>query len=219
MNAVVTNDHHFVKGIILTIKDGVSTWSVDQQKQENKHGPDVVFLTPPKFTGEEVIDPVKSIDDFVKLLSLVFEFTGTIANEYTHNVPDALKIVSDEDLSQWDIVKHIYNTPLKHEFKFIRESHCGCNMGHCGALVGVDIDDKEYKTYGDVMCTFAFGYMKDDDGNGPYWIYPDSVGLGLEKVSELPKKVYSEATCYSEQIDLDLELDPDTIYLAWSYGR
>ncbi len=38
MNAVVTNDHHFSKGVTLTIKDGKSIWSINQQQQKYKYG-------------------------------------------------------------------------------------------------------------------------------------------------------------------------------------
>jgi len=45
-------------------------------------------------------------------------------------------------------LNHIYNTPLEKNVKFVHMSTCGCNMGNCGTLVGVEIDDTNYQTYG-----------------------------------------------------------------------
>lgn len=177
MNAVVTNDNSFTKGVTLTIKDGVLVWSVNHLVKRSTFN---LLDQMPQF-ATELMNPYGSINDFVKLLTLVFEFTGVITNEYNSDVPDVLKISSNEKLTQWDIVKHIYNTPLEHKIKFVHESHRPCDMGYCNTLMGIDIDKTEYKTYGDVMNTLAFDGIYDNNDNGPYWVYPAGVLLNLEK--------------------------------------
>ncbi len=212
MNAVVTNVHHFSRGVTLTIENGKPKWRLDHSRQSSR---------PSESAKETILDPTNSIEDFLQLLSIAYMFVGTLGNQYSRTVENDLKIESEDNLTQWDIVNFIYKIPLEHEIKLVRFSQCGCNMGHCGALVGVNVDDKVYTTYGDVISTFAFDKITSNDGNEVYWMYPDSVFLYTERIYELPKQIHSKASCYSEKVDLnlDLEFEQDVIYLSWEYSR
>ena len=219
MNATVTNNHHFSKGVTLTIKDGKSFWSVDNKEQKYKYG----TIRTQNDTDTVILNPNNSLDDFVKLINLVFEFTGTLTDyeEYDpvhYNIPNNLKIKSDDNYNQWTILKHIYNTKLEHHPRFVRLGHCGCNMGNCGEVTGFERDNNEYETYGDLMKLFGYGTIKDADGNA-YYSYPDSVLLCIERIKELPKKIHNGNSCLSEEIDINEELDKNEIYLSWCYGR
>lgn len=208
MKAVVTNSHHFSKGVTLTIDNGILSWRIDWNKQRHKFGS---WPFEPKVSNKEsgLLDPVSSIDDFVMLVKLVFEFTGCFNNDY-------YKIKSNDNVSFDDIINCIYNTPLDQKVKFIQIGTCGCNMGHCGAITGISIDPTEYQTYGDLMA--LFGDKVEVDGH-TYYEYPDSVWFSLEKITELPEKIHEGFSCYNKLVPINIELDPNTTYLAWSFGR
>ena len=223
MNAVVTNVHHFSHGVTLTIEDGKSMWSLDSSHYLfNKMSKSSESLKEPSSLPERItLDQKNSIDDFIQLISLAYMFVGTLASEKIGTISNDIKIEDNDNLTQWDIVNHIYNTPLEYKIKLIRYSQCGCNMGHCWALTGVDVDDKDFTTYGDVISTFARGKVTSEDGKEIYWIYPDSVFLFTTRIYELPKQVHSKGSCYSKKVNLnlDLEFEQDVIYLSWGYGR
>lgn len=144
MNALVINTHHFSEGVTLTIHDSKSSWTIDRENQRFKYGTAIDFCGQISQKAG-TLDPVNSFDDFVLLIKLVFEFTGC----------EGLKIESQQNLTQWDIINHIYNTPLEHHVRFVHVGRCGCNMGHCSEIVSVTIDNKDYKTYGDLMALFG----------------------------------------------------------------
>ena len=223
MNAIVTNKHHFCKGVTLSIQNDKLSWKVDRDMQKYKYGTykygTCGFIQSDR---DGQLDPQK-LDDFILLIELIFEFTGSLTyckyenKKYNVMLTDHLQIVSDQDLTQYDIVKCIYDTPLEHSVKFIRIGHCGCNMGHCGAITGISIDDKEYKTYGDVMALFGDETITED-GN-TYYEYPDSVLLTLEQITQLPDKIHSTWYCGSDKKIVTESLDQNIIYLSYSYGR
>jgi hypothetical protein len=219
MNAIITNKHHFCEGITLTIKDGKLTWSVDRDAQKYKYG--TVPLHIPYADRHGILDPKNSLDDFIKLLNLVFEFTGTLTynkrenNAWVAHLTKNLQI-SDPDLSTKSVVETIYNTPLEHEVKFVEVSHCGCNMGHCGAITGVDVDSHTYKTYGEVMALIGTQAIVDDF---TYYEYPDSVLLDLEKATEFPDEIHDGYSCCYPKKKLDNVWDPNTVYLSYGFSR
>lgn len=147
MNAIITNTHHFCKGVTLYITDGQLRWHIDPEAQRYKYGTG----RSPQHKCGGYIDPATFMDDFVALINLVFEFTGCDPDRH-------LKINSDTSLTVKDVINTIYDAPLEHNVKFIQIGHCGCNMGHCNAVTGYSISDSEYKTYGDLMKLFT-----DDD--------------------------------------------------------
>lgn len=204
MNATVINNHHFCQGIKLEIVNGENKWSIEGEKQKTKYGTCIFgkpVLDEPEF---RYFDPKNSMDDFVKLLNLIFEFTGCW---YESEIIDGY-------VSRKEVLEHIYKTPLEQKVKFVSIGHCGCNMGHCGAVTGIEI--KEYKTYGDIMELFSGGYKDEDES---FYEYPDSVWIFIERIIELPKKIHSGQTCYSELIDTPCKLDDNQVYVSWSYSR
>jgi hypothetical protein len=144
-----------------------------------------------------------------------------------------------------DIRKWIYSFPLKPGIKMVSERTCGCNMGHCGATLGIELDPNLYNTLGELFEMFSGGSSapcyarfsscslsrqggectcdsKESDDN-PWYEHPDSVYLYIEKVDQdKVYKVYPKG-CYSRKTtDVNLKLsDEDTQYtiMSWSYGR
>jgi hypothetical protein len=141
----------------------------------------------------KTLDPANSLDDFIESIIFAFIFTG---------ISECIK---SEDITVGSIIKCIYNTALEQKVKFIRIGRCGCNMGHCSAVLSAKVDDNEYKTYGDVMTLFGCEY-------------PDSVWLTLERITEIPE-IHEDENCYKPKILATEKLDPNIIYLAWGWTR
>lgn len=207
MNATVINHHHFCKGINLTVQNGKPKWEVNWKDQKYKYGTGPFAKVYPS-REHKILDPVNSLDDFILLIELVFEFTGC-----SHFI----KIESQWNLTLWDLVSCIYNTPLEHNVKFVHIGYCGCNMAHCGAITSINIDNNEYKTYGDLMK--LFGTPVNDGYGHTYYEYPDSVFFFLEKITELPERIHVDGSCYNGKIPVTEKLDPNNVYLTWSYCR
>jgi len=223
MNATVTNKHHFCKGVTLSIQNDKLTWKIDKDMQKYKYGI-YKYVTCGFIQSDRdgQLDPQK-LDDFILLIELIFEFTGSLTyhkyenKKYTVMLTNYLQIESEQNLTQWDIVKCIYDTPLEHIVKFVGIGHCGCNMGHCSAITGISINDKEFKTYGDVMA--VLGDETTTENGNTYYEYPDSLLLTLEQITNLPGKIHCGYTCYSDKEIVTESLDPNTIYLSYGYGR
>jgi len=213
METIITNNHHFCEGIVLTLQNGNLKWSIDSNKQKFKYGTGVRSGASEFRDG--VLDPKNNLDDFIKLLNLVFEFTGTITNIcYNKTLISPLQI-SDSNLSTKNVVEMIYNMKLEHEIKFVKISTCGCNMGYCSAVTGVNIKSKTYKTYGEVMS--IFGYEATIDGF-TYYEYPDSVLLNLNRITEIPSEIIDYKT-HNPIKNENIKLDQDTVYLSYAFSR
>ena len=217
MNAIITSKHHFCEGVVLTIQNDKLSWKVNKDKQKYKYGTCGFAQS----NADGLLD-LQQLDDFISLINLVFEFTGTLTYQKYENKKctvvstNRLQIESDQNLTQWDIVNCIYSAPLEWNVRFVRVGTCGCNMGHCGAVTSITVDCEEYKTYGDVMA--LLGDEVTLDGNH-YYEYPDSVLLTLERITNLPDKICSGPTCRGNKEIVTEHLDPNTIYLSYSYGR
>jgi hypothetical protein len=74
MNAIVTNKHHFCKGITLSIQNNKLSWKVDKEMQRYKYGTCGLLQS----NRDGILDPQDSLDDFILLINLIFEFTGTL---------------------------------------------------------------------------------------------------------------------------------------------
>src|SRR5689334_4791158 len=96
MNATVTNPHHFSKGVTLTITNGKLAWKINWLKQRHKFGS---YPFNPKVSDVEsgLLDPVNSLDDFVMLIKLIFEFTGCFNRDYYN-------IESNDNISSSDVI-------------------------------------------------------------------------------------------------------------------
>lgn len=217
MNKIrVTNPHHFSKGVTVEI-DTVTkkvTWTVDENEQRFKYG---TIRTIP---GEKTytLNPEDSIEDFINLLTLAFEFTGCCYHGFK---TEGGQIIDQE------IIDAIYATPLEHDIKLVFLQTCGCNMGHCDAIVGINEPKESPKTYGEVMK--ILGDPSRNDQPLKYYEYPDSVWMILERIYNLPKihkgniasgDHWENNTCYSnEMVESDIKVDDSTIVLSFYYTR
>lgn len=212
MNIIVKNDHHFCKGVELLIEkpytgiSGRQKWKISSEDQKYKYGTCSLFGKNSPFEEDRVLNPEKSREDFIHLLELIFEFTGTGA-EY-------LKIENGDNVNKWDIVESIYNTPLEHNIQLIHISHYDCNMGHCSGINDASIDEREYKTYGDVM--ELFGNKVEDKNGRIYYAYPDSAWLHIK---ETTGEKHVGCYCVNKGVPITEKLNSDKIYLLWGYGR
>lgn len=156
------------------------------------------------------------MEDFILLIDIVFRFTGVCFDvSYTGEFTDYFNKNKEPNMDTLEIIQFIYKQPLERKVKFIHMQTCGCNMGYCGAITGVDVDNNEYKTYGDLMALFGDNLIIADKN---YYGYPDSVMFSI-RTAKLPKSIHSGETCYSEKIPLNISLDPDTEYLEWQFCR
>ena len=208
INAIISSKHHFSKGITLTIQNGKSTWTVDRNSQKYKYG--TCIFGPKSSKKDGILNPNVDIDDFILLIKLIFEFTGCLNGN-----PDCLEISSEENISRRDVIDHIYNTPLEHKIKFVHVQQCGCNMGRCDEITSISVSEEDHKTYGEVMC--ILGDRAQFEG-GDIYEYPDSVILSLDRITTLPQSIH-ENSCYGPDQVIIEKLDPEMVYLAWSYGR
>jgi len=72
--------------------------------------------------------------------------------------------------------------------KFINLYTCGCNIGHCSAVLDYDI--VEYLTYGDILK--KRGHKCESELLDEYYEYPDSVYFMMEKVQIENLKIYRD---------------------------
>ena len=209
-DALVTNPHHFAENIVLKIDGGKSIW-ID--KKPHSFTQRIYNLK----EGEEKIYDPKKVDDFVRLIQIVYEFTGVLSDECSHKVEELLHIESENQLTQWDIIKYIYNTTLEHKVKIVNPIFCSCGKWSCKSMGGYDISDRTYKTYGDLMGKFGYD-ISDVDGN-IYYSYPDSVIFRLENEDIHGLKSAPKSCDSNERIDLDLKTDKETVYISWGFYR
>ena len=172
---------------------------------------------------QKELKPKDNIEDFITLIDVVFRFTGSCFDPYYgNNFVDYVNIQAGEDckdMTTLDLFRFIYRQPLTHDVRFIRLGYCGCNMGYCNALVGIDIDNSKYETYGDLMKLFGDTIKIEEDSINEYYSYPDSVMFSIRRINKLPPKIHRGSSCCSEVVPVGQKLDLDVIYLAWEYNR
>lgn len=192
MNAKITNLHNFCEGYALTIKNDKPEWCLRRKNQR----------------VEEILNPIHSIDDFIKIIHTAFSFT---------RAPETLTIENEQKLTKWNVIDYIYNTPLEYNVTFVRIDKCDCNFEHCSTVVGINVDQNEYKTYGDVFK--LFGVAITDENGHTYYEYPDSTYLYLQQIYNLPKKVHEGGSCNNNKINVTEKMDPNKIYISWYYNK
>jgi hypothetical protein len=207
----VTNNHHFCNGVTLDISpEGKLTWTIDTEKQKYKYGTVRVNAV----DGTLVLNPHESLEEFCKLINIMFEFTGMDpSNLVISGVFDADSVRTHRE----KVLRTIYETPLDRPVQFVQLTTCGCNMGHCGEIVGVELQKDEPKTYDDLFK--RFGPLSTNEDGLEYYEYPDSVWLCVEPVKSFPEFVHAEHSCFSEKIPYPLQQDPAVAYIAYSYFR
>lgn len=190
----ITNTHHFNQNVKLIITD------------------DDKYLW---YCKDKLLDPTNSLNDFVAQINIVFRVTGVCFDvDYSQTYTNYFAGTSHSE--SLDIIKKIYQQPLERKIQFVHIGSCRCNMGNCGATTSIDVDENNYMTYGDVMQLIGIDLEIDGD---VYYGYPDSVMLELKPINQLPTKIHSGNSCYSDLIDVDKVLEPDTVYLSWGYYR
>ena len=198
----ITNSHHFCEDVTLSIDYGKLVWKVKNDKTNKIR----------------TLEPENSIDDFVTAIKLAFEFTGVcFETSYSNTYFDYIKIETTGKMEGIDVIDYIYNYPLEHSVKFIRMSHCKCNMG-CEAVIDIIIGENEYKTYGDLMRSFGMDFKFIPEDSKTYYGYPDSVWIWLERIDGLPEVMYKN-NCSETFVKVKETLDPNLTYLSWEYTR
>ncbi len=204
---VATHQHHFSAGspvlITLIITGDKWKWKIKGIQKD-----------------EMILDPKNNLDDFIHLIDIVFRFTGvcfdtSYSNTFTNYID--IQQGSDMGMDTLGLIRWIYNQPLEHDIKFIQLSTCGCNMGHCGALTGIDISDVRHRTYGDLMKLFGDPIKPEEDPDNEYYAYPDGSIFRISKIDKLPSKMFGGDSCHNEQVPVLRTLDPNISYLAWDY--
>lgn len=207
---VATGTHHFQKGLTLIVTGDEWKWIYSSDKSGSQ-------------TNQKYLDPTNSIENFVNLIDIVFRFTGVCFDiSYSHTFDDCIQIKTGEDMKTMttlELIRWIYDRPLEHKVRMVHLATCGCNMGHCGAIVGIEIDETEYQTYGDLMKLFGGPIRPKEDPDNEYYGYPDSVCLSIRYIYDLPSSIYDGNSCYSKRVPVTQTLDPNITYLSWEYSR
>lgn len=96
----------------------------------------------------------------------------------------------------------IYSIPFSGDTcRFISLQTCSCNMGNCGAIIGIFSDTPKLNTVGDLMA--YWGNKSTSTTDETTWFeYPDSVYLYVEKAPE-SVRLYSNG-CHKEPTKADL---------------
>ena len=86
----------------------------------------------------------------------------------------------------------LYAQRLEPEFRLIRETVCGCNMGTCVSPVSYTVSEN-LVTVGDLFRVLSFD-QRDHEG---YYTYPDSVMLFMSIERPLLCTVHEGRCCYN----------------------
>ncbi len=118
------------------------------------------------------------------------------------------------------VFKAIYQIPLPENLVSLWCGTCGCNMGHCGAVIRLEPEVLESHDYRGLFKSLGIKPSEKAMKQGQYHEYPDSVQLTLRlvsKQSELPEVV---GNCYDPKpVQVNLPFDGDRVYLMSDYGR
>ena len=90
------------------------------------------------------------------------------------------------------------------KFKLVYVDTCGCNMGHCATVTGVNIADSEIKTYRNFIEVF---------GDDPL-MYPESVIMRVG--TDIPDKFMPKGH-NSDMKPVPWNPDPETFYITASW--
>jgi hypothetical protein len=117
-----------------------------------------------------------------------------------------------------DAYEFIQHLPIPHHEK-LRELDidcCMCNMGHCRKVINIEVHNKYWRTYGDLMKgwgTEECWLTGDQHPVMPNWIF---CGVQFRESLELP---VAYRTCRSMCVkDTGVKLDPELAYMTtmWS---
>lgn len=175
---------------------------------------------------EKIYKQIKSKEEQKKQWEILHKEEQELLHEY---------IDKSKKIRKW-----IYDYQIKPGIKMIVKSCCGCNMGHCGAILSVDLDDQIYTRFGDLCASFTgmnipcYAICGNENGTNDeekyegekdedeYYEHPDSVLLYLDKYDKNSTfKVY-EKGCYHEAKESKIKMsDDDGQYtiMSWNYGR
>lgn len=156
----------------------------------------------------------------LEYLLCLFMFTGSGPNQL---------VVQNEDAKRsWIILKklyaYVYALPIHtaDSFDFLSLSTCGCNMGHCTRIIGVELVDKG-TTCGSVIGLWGFESKQSAIVEGgdeiSFFEHPDSAYLYTDEISEIPL-VYED--CYNDrvaEVQPEFAISAEKVYFSYSYGR
>lgn len=196
---VITSDHPWHDGSTLRLhlaKTSASAVSLHDSRSGKVHA-----------------DVVKTPAQAVAQASALFHWFGL--------GPDELKVTGGTMQQAYDFV---YTLPIpNHEIlKAVFIATCGCNMGHCDCVTGLEEIKEELRTYGDLMKTWGYPVVVKSPSLHSglmYFEYPDCVMLEARVVTEnwLPV-VYD--SCYRKNVVKPaIALKPELQYMMYSYGR
>lgn len=220
------NSNVYLSGVTLLFDtydtNNTPIWELNLSEQQ-KHGTGQNLWKRKATSQGDIVtlNPKESIEDFISLINLVFVFTATHKSIFPLLPPEAIITLLEKN----KLIERLHNVPLEHKVKFVRiDRTCVCDMGYCGAITGVTVDDRDFKTYGDVMKLFSCGgsseaiFEWDED---LYYKYPNSVWLRLQLLKELPETVPPAGSYCGNyrKVSFDVKLDPNTTYIQWEYNR
>ena len=154
----------------------------------------------------------KIITDFENKLDLqdiyeTFTFTG-IGPKYIN--------IKEGNITIEEVYKLIYKTEIPKNVKLVNRSLCGCNMGHCGHIMGYSEEIIDSQTYGGLYAGWG---CPIDNSVVNYFEYPDSVLLNIELIEGELKQ--PEQDCWRKPMKSkpNIQLDKNNIYICYDYSR
>lgn len=200
----LTCEHHWGDNLVIYLKT-------------YKNGKKEIILNDTRNHQKETFD-----EHNVNHIKTLFKFTSTHPNNIIQQKGHRMTL---EEIYNW-----IYTYPIQ-TVKIIRQSTCGCNMGHCGALLDYHISNNEYSTLGQLFK--EFGCTSYSDQMSPYNIrpssdvgfefyeHPDSLVINIQIHNPMIKleKIHKNLNCYDKKINSKVKLDPAYNYLMYNYSR
>jgi len=186
--------------LIMSIKDGQVTglkfnnWRKNRCSNHHKHDKE---LTAEFINGKMVPNDV--------FLEFLFGFTGI--------GPDVLIM---DSLTPKLFYNYIYNIEFTTPIVGIFINTCGCNMGHCSAVMGYE----KTGTFNNIKELFEWvGQEPVYEEFKDYYEYPDSVMLQLKHIDSLPKLTTDKWHSSKLNFKPDFELNDSDCYFTASFGR
>jgi hypothetical protein len=150
-------------------------------------------------------------------LLILFMFFGTSPGDI---------LLSGGDCTLAKLYQMVYALEFEKPIRFVGIWTCGCNMGHCSAILGIGNVDTA-NTIGD-----AFRLFGDEETyklpsiekpfSLDFFSYPDSVFLSLAGIDNLPTKAHRNGSCREPLVPLMETFPIDETqynYMTFSYGR
>lgn len=196
---VITSDHAWHHGVTLRLhlgKTSSSTVSLHDSHADKVH--EGLVKTPAQAVAQAAV---------------LFHWFGL--------GPDELKVTSGTMQQAYNFV-YALPIPDYEKLKAVHIATCGCNMGHCDCVTGLEEVQGELRTYGDLMQTWGYPVVVKSPSPHSglvYFEYPDCVMLEASVVTEKWLPVVYDS-CYTKNVVKPaIALKPELQYMMYSYGR